>query len=967
MSAYTRSNRPLFSGWSALGLTAAAGVAFASLLPLTRERESRALVGTPDMLALAYLSLSLERAPHDPALRLRVAERTLAAGQFEQARQVLAPLLERGAAASPDAELLRVEIAFREWAAAEPARPERRRQAQDELVATLSRTHHERLTPLGAERVASLCEQTGLFELRALILGQVAGADLENDARLAAADAAYLAAEAPLDAARLLARRALEHPDKNGAEHAARALSRALAAGQPGEALVLFRKLRRRYPTDPHVLELGLGVLAGIDDVEALSVARKLIEARPGDVALRRRISELEAWTHSGRATPRPESARRPLDWEGSEALAVALDSPRSPGEVVELTALLESLGAPNRALRLLNAAIEKELVDERSLWDVKVGVQLRMGEREGAIETLAQMDARFGATRQNVQRRADLLLSLGRLGEALELLDTAPGPRATEDVRRVSALAWELGHIPRVRAAYRVIARSPEATQHDYRRLWLLEREAGDLLASARVALAGWQRFRERDFLSLALHTAVASGDEPLLLGVLAETRAAAEELGHDPEDFRLQVDVLQARAHQALRRGEHGRARAELERSARLLGDAHEHAPHLGAAYGELWDAQRRQVLELALASDDRETLARVYPEQAKQLTPRQRVHVLHRLGRDEDAVSEAVSNIQSGELTAPELDALQDDAGALSAEMPRQVGVLSDVLEMESLTAVRVGANARFTWSEGQKLGAQVELTRLGSWDSPSLYLSGRDELAVELHAGLAASALTLGVVTLDGRAPRPLARFEQGVHDGALFDLSVGARLNDRSRDTPELRVLGVEDELAATASLSLFEQFTATGRGSAKLYSDRDRQYLGSGLTFDASLGRYWALPDGWGQGNVRVAGYVAPRFAANTEAPVPDGTSFLGAGASWTRGQLSVAPVAGRRLSVLADVTAGWLIPQDDLGWSSKLGLGISVLGADQLSIAASASNVVSMSPGFSVYTLGADYALSQW
>src|SRR5690606_35585937 len=127
--------------------------------------------------------------------------------------------------------------------------------------------------------------------------------------------------------------------------------------------------------------------------------------------------------------------------------------------------------------------------------------------------------------------------------------------------------------------------------------------------------------------------------------------------------------------------------------------------------AAYGELWDAQRRRVLELALASNDRETLTRVYPEQAKRLTPRQRVHVLHRLGRDEDAVSEAVSNIRSGELTTPELDALQDDAGSLSADMPRQVAVVSDVLEMDGLTAARLGASARFTWSGGQRLGAQV----------------------------------------------------------------------------------------------------------------------------------------------------------------------------------------------------------------------------------------------------------------
>ena len=64
---------------------------------------------------------------------------------------------------------------------------------------------------------------------------------------------------------------------------------------------------------------------------------------------------------------------------------------------------------------------------------------------------------------------------------------------------------------------------------------------------------------------------------------------------------------------------------------------------------------------------------------------------------------------------------------------------------------------------------------------------------------------------------------------------------------------------------------------------------------------------------------------------------------------------------------MLADVTAGWLLPLDELGWSGKLGLGISVLGGDQLSLQASASNVMSNSPGFSVYMLGADYAVSRW
>jgi hypothetical protein len=94
---------------------------------------------------------------------------------------------------------------------------------------------------------------------------------------------------------------------------------------------------------------------------------------------------------------------------------------------------------------------------------------------------------------------------------------------------------------------------------------------------------------------------------------------------------------------------------------------------------------------------------------------------------------------------------------------------------------------------------------------------------------------------------------------------------------------------------------------------------------------------------------------------------VSDGASWIGFGAGLSRGQISLAPVAGRRLNVLAEASAGWLMPRDELGWSGRLGLGVSVLGADQLSLLASASNVVSSVPGFAVYTLGADYKVSGW
>jgi hypothetical protein len=705
-----------------------------------------------------------------------------------------------------------------------------------------------------------------------------------------------------------------------------------------------------------------------------------------------------------------PVQAVPPLSWDGSDAALVALGGATGPGakqEAIELAALFESLGAPEQALERLDAALATERVDERALWDVKVGVLLRLGDRRAALATLEQMDARFGATEASLRRRAELLLALGELPAALALLDSAPGPRAVADERRITAIGWELGDVARVRNAYRVIAASSEATPDDVRRLWLLERDGGDRSAAARAALAGHARFGDPELLSLALHTAVEAGDDALVAAALEAGERSGVRAAADAESVRLQVGVRQERAYHALLANRPRLARAELDRSARLLDRARASDPALEAAFGELRQAQDRQSLNVALAQDDRRMLARVYPEQAEKLTPRERVFVLHRLGRDEEAVDTALASLDDEALPEQDTSALEADADALGADMPRQVGVLFDLVTMDGLTALRAGALARSTWSGGRSLGASVELTRLGSGEAPSLYLPGQDELAAEIGAGLGRARLNVGVVAFDGHDPRPSLRFEQGLHfelgrdaapladgqaapaataDGetpgatAALDLELVARINERSRDTPLLRVLGVEDEVSARASLAFASHYSATLRGSAKLYSERfDRDYLGAGATFDAAIGRSWVLPGGIGNANLRAAGYVAPRFAAVDAAAeatpealaaggfVPDGASWLGLGAGFSRGQISVAPIAGRRLSLLADATAGWLLPLDELGWSGRLGLGISVLGADQFSILASASNVVSAVPGFAVYTLGADYRVSSW
>ena len=44
-----------------------------------------------------------------------------------------------------------------------------------------------------------------------------------------------------------------------------------------------------------------------------------------------------------------------------------------------------------------------------------------------------------------------------------------------------------------------------------------------------------------------------------------------------------------------------------------------------------------------------------------------------------------------------------------------------------------------------------------------------------------------------------------------------------------------------------------------------------------------------------------------------------------------------------------------------------RLGLGVSLLGADLLSLSIEASNVLGTTPGFAAYGIGAEYRMSQW
>jgi hypothetical protein len=135
-----------------------------------------------------------------------------------------------------------------------------------------------------------------------------------------------------------------------------------------------------------------------------------------------------------------------------------------------------------------------------------------------------------------------------------------------------------------------------------------------------------------------------------------------------------------------------------------------------------------------------------------------------------------------------------------------------------------------------------------------------------------------------------------------------------------------------------------------------MYDTRaERHYLGWGLTGDLGVGGTWELPAKIGNAGVRVFGRGAPRAPYDREAEpqwLPKSTIWSGVGVSLARGQLDAPVLFGKEINYALDASFGWVMPISGPGWSVTGQLGLSVFGADSLTLAATAGNVLG-SQGF--------------
>lgn len=640
---------------------------------------------------------------------------------------------------------------------------------------------------------------------------------------------------------------------------------------------------------------------------------------------------------------------------------------------IYERVALDEALGDAAAARAKLTGASESELQDDSELWQRRFEFEQRQGDLQAQLVTATQMLQRFGGLSAS-ERLASVQLALGQTQAALSTLLAAaltPEQRDEAWLRRIALLAFEAGDVAAERGAYEALIASAEGAAWDYQRLWELAPDQG---AALRIALAAFERFQSPGMLAAALEIYRDRGDTNEVLALL-ERAEAVRALSERPGYWQTRISLHQERAALAAKQQDYSLAKAQLAEAERLLARAAEQAPGAPELYDGIRVSQSAQGLSLGLASDDMPLTARAYDDYGSRLSVREQVYVLRRLGRDDEALALARSALDRPDVNEKDRGVLEGDARALSTGIVRFARVMGDAVQMDGLRALKSGATLEYTGrAAGVRGDASFTYYEPRATAEPVLSAPARD-VAASLAGRLSAVSLEAGARVRDERSVQPFG------NAGVQFlgsPTEKGARglarvhVNDAATDTTRLRALGMRQALVLDGAVPFGEYLYLSARGTAEAYFRReDYAYLGAGLSLDAGFGANFALPANAGAAGVRLAGRVAPRFArARDEARpapglergwLPDTSEWAGLGASVGRGQLDVPPLIGRQFSYIVDGAAGMLWPQNAFGFSAQAGVGLSIFGADLLTLAARGGNVV----GSTVWSANLGYGIS--
>lgn len=636
-----------------------------------------------------------------------------------------------------------------------------------------------------------------------------------------------------------------------------------------------------------------------------------------------------------------------------------------------ESISLYEALGDPQAALDAIDAALRGPLAADVATWQAKVDMLARAGRTQTAADALTALVEHF-PSQARATALANMRLALGQPREALRALTSAPEPYAEAYLRQLFDVAWEVGALDVARHTVERLSRLPGASAWDLARLYQLQRSDADPGVALATALEGWRRFKNAEMLRLVIESTARAKDDARVAGLLQQ---AESFLGFrtDPGYWQQRITVHQRLAFAAFEQRQFVAAKRELGEAEKALDRAPKLAPASDDLYELLWTSQHAQALAIALEANDTRALAQVFSRYGSALPVRQRVYVLHRLDRHEEASALARLAAADPRVSADDRAALRADAPptvATAGERPDYVRAGSELFDSEGL---RLWTNQAELVLDGRSLGLSANAAISDITAQKVLRaLSPRTarEVSAELGGRVFGTELAGGFRVRDGGDLRPFGRFEQAVFGERGNLLSLHAAFNALSFESTQLRLLGASDDAALQSSIPLGSDYYVSARAAASRYVTFEREYLGAGVTLDSSFGRSFALGE-FARAALRVTGRYAPRFADSDYALrdaadrwvrwVPSTSEFAGVGASLARGELAVPKLGDPAFRFLLDGSIGVLWPEQKLGWSGQAGLGSALFGADQLSASLHAGNVVGST---AYWTVQAGYAV---
>ena len=1004
---HTSKHRPLASPFAFFSMAFAFVVALVYCWPLVVRRGKSALDGESTSLSLSYARMALRDDPEDAQLRLKLAQRLIPLGAWHEVEDILAPLLARTDELGKRARLVRLSISYHRLLAApvDSSVPSENEGLRERFEADLRASAADADGTGELTALAELASAADVAHLRASLEARAAEVSFTESERgaksldglllqIQRADGAFLAMQKPESSVEFFERGAEVLFARRDGRAGGLVLAAMGRAREGGDVKGAFEISQRWVSRLPDVMELRVArreAAAEVGPETALAVALAELQELPNDPVTLRAAVRWALWAE------REELALdllsnaclsypcEPEEWRTFTELSTVRGALRlllhaaqvqaelyglPPERLEQLIDLHEALGQPARSLALLRASPTWAARGARSrYWAANLARRAGAVERE--VEFLRGMVALGGRLDRTTRMRlADGYAALGRPHDSLEVMALGLHRQRPQELRRLRALALQYDELELAESAGLRLLESSVARVDDVALQAELLTELAQTRRAVSTLLAGYERFGDKSLLHRVLRVYEASSAPASALRALDDlsTRYASALSG--PEPTRMRIGLHHRLASAAEASGDRQTALQHLllaSREFRHLGQRTEWE----ASDRSLWLANRRSTLAVGLSTDDREAIVLGYDALSGELSVGQRVLVLRRLGRHEEALSAALLALRSEQWESErERDELAQAAATLERQQRRTFYAGGGLIALPGV--VERGLHARATWSLADLavlVGAEVK-----EWVLSGAAADQRgDRQQVRPALGLSFSGQTArvrGLLGLDVRMQRPLrptAEFEVELSSDAL-QLSSAVELNAVPSSTAALRSQALQHSARVTVAVDLGLPFVQ-GSLSGQTYRGRvDDGFLGAGAVarLDLGLRDHWSpLSTEW---NVRLIGQAQPTVrsdSANSATLLPQSAVFVGAGAGLVRGDLLEPRLWGRDVSLVVDAACGWLLPQQALGFFGTAGAGVPVLGTDMLALRFVVDNVRSGPVGQTNLGVRLDYALS--